>query len=127
MQERRVQFGFSLDYETSPEEVESVPGMVKEIIQSQQIPVRFDRAHFKSYGENSLDFEVVYFVLDPDFNKYMDIQQDINLRLMQGLRSKGIAFAQPTRIVHVFPTESAEEKPQALGRRGQLPGERAAH
>jgi small-conductance mechanosensitive channel len=101
--------------------------MVKEIIESQQTPVRFDRAHFKSYSENSLVFEVVYLVLDPDFNKYMDIQQDINLKLMQGLRSKGIFFAQRARLVQFIPTDANQEVPSAPERREKLPPGRAAH
>jgi small-conductance mechanosensitive channel len=45
--------------------------------------VRFDRAHFAAYGDWALKFEVVYFVLDADFNKYMDIQQAINLKIKE--------------------------------------------
>ncbi len=34
---------------------------------------RFDRAHFKEYGESALTFEAVYFVLSADYNLCMDI------------------------------------------------------
>jgi small-conductance mechanosensitive channel len=46
---------------------------------------------------------VVYYVLDPDYNKYMDIQQGINLALLRAFRERGIAFAYPTRTLHVVP------------------------
>jgi small-conductance mechanosensitive channel len=101
MQERRIQFEFGIAYETPVEEIERIPQTVKEIIAGHADIARFDRAHFKSYGESALNFEVVYNVLDPDFNKYMDLQQAINLALMRDFRNRGISFAYPTRTVHV--------------------------
>ncbi len=63
--------------------------------------LRFDRAHFKSFGDSSLDYEVVYIVLDPGYGVYMDEQQRINLALMRELGERGIGFAFPTRTLHV--------------------------
>jgi small-conductance mechanosensitive channel len=101
MLERRVLFQFGIAYETPTEQVEAIPGMVREIITGSGFDTRFDRAHFQSYGENALQFEVVYYVLDPDYNKYMDIQQQINLALLRGFRERGIGFAHPTRMLHI--------------------------
>jgi len=50
--------------------------MLREAVEA-NARTRFDRAHFKEFGDSALVFEVVYFVLDPDFNTYMDIQQAI--------------------------------------------------
>jgi len=71
---------------------------VRGIIEQQPL-TRFDRAHFKSLGESSLDFEVVYWMTEPDFNKYMDTQQAINLALMRSLQAEGVGFAYPTRTL----------------------------
>jgi small-conductance mechanosensitive channel len=76
--------------------------MVKSIIEG--VPrTRFDRAHFKEYGDFSLNFEVVYYVLEPDYNIYMDIQQEINLSLFSTFEREKIAFAYPTREIIVRP------------------------
>ncbi len=98
--ERRVLFGFGVLYRTPPEQLAAVPQMVREIIEAQP-GTRFDRAHFKGFGDSSLDFEVVYFVLDPDYNRYMDIQQAINLELVNRFAAAGVGFAFPTRTVHI--------------------------
>lgn len=103
MQERRVAFEFGIAYETPIREVERIPQLVREIVSRDRSDTRFDRAHFKSYGDSALLFEVVYYVLDPDYNKYMDIQQEINLALLRAFRERGIAFAYPTRTLHVVP------------------------
>ena len=60
---------------------------------------RFDRAHFKETGESALIFEIVCFLQDPDFTKFMDVQQAINLDIMQRFEEGGIDFAYPTRTV----------------------------
>lgn len=107
--ERRVLFGFRVPYRTPPEQLAAIPQMVREIITG-QVGTRFDRAHFMGFGASSLDFEVVYFVLDPDYNRYMDIQQAINLELVNRFAAAGVEFAFPTRTVHVetLPTATAE-------------------
>ena len=100
MYERRVVFGFGVIYQTTYEQLTSVPGTVKEIIASQE-STRFDRAHFFKYGDSSLDFEVVYYVTSPDYNVYMDIQQAINLALFKAFHEAGIEFAYPTRTLYI--------------------------
>lgn len=103
MQERRVLFEFGIAYETSLENIERIPKMVEEIISSHKLETRFDRAHFKSYGDSALQFEVVYYVLSADYNSYMNVQQAINLALLKRFRHYGIAFAYPTRTLYVAP------------------------
>ncbi len=103
MQERRVLFEFGIARETATECVERIPQMVKDIITSDGFETRFDRAHFKSYGESSLQFEVVYYVLSPDYNQYMDIQQAINFSLLRRFRELGIDIAYPTRTLYLKP------------------------
>ncbi|MFA5517977.1 MAG: mechanosensitive ion channel family protein, partial [Spirochaetota bacterium] len=50
------------------------------------------------FGDSSLDFEVVYYVKSSSYSVYMDIQQEINLKLMQGLKKLKADFAHPIRI-----------------------------
>jgi small-conductance mechanosensitive channel len=106
MVERRVRFGFGVTYQTPAAQLERIPKMVREMIEAQP-QARFDRAHFKEFGDSSLDFEVVYFVLDREFNTYMDIQQAINLALVRRFEAEGIEFAYPTRTLHVDRTVPA--------------------
>lgn len=98
MQQRRIVFTFGINYNTPAEKVRKIGGMVKQIIEGVEL-TRFDRAHFLSFDESRLTFEVVYFVLDADYNKYMDIQQEINLQLMEQLEQQQIRFAFPMRRI----------------------------
>jgi small-conductance mechanosensitive channel len=95
---RRVVFNFSIEYSTPNEKIRTIPTAVKDIISSYK-ETTFDRSHFLSYGESGLKFENVYYVNTPDYNLYMDIQQEINLKIHKTLEEKGIKFAMPVRNV----------------------------
>lgn len=100
MEQRRIVFSFGLTYDTTPEQLRAVPGIVKAAVDAAGT-ARYDRAHFKEFGDSSLNFEVVFIVESPEFNLYMDIQQSINLTLMTEFTARGIDFAFPTRTLHI--------------------------
>jgi len=109
MFERRILFSFGVVYQTPPDVLERIPTMVREIIEAQE-NVRFDRCHFKSFGDSSLDFETVYYVLLADYNVYMDRQQAINLAIARRFEDQGIEFAYPTQTVFLESSTSSEEE-----------------
>ena len=100
MYERRVMFKIGVTYQTPRKKLEMIPGIIREAVETQQ-QVRFDRCHFQSYGDYALVFETVYYVLAPDYNLYMDIQQAINLCIHARFEERGIEFAYPTQTLHV--------------------------
>lgn len=100
MEERRVVFRFGVLYSTPQEKLELLARIAREAVLAQE-KVRFDRAHFVSLGSSALEYEVVYYVLSPDYNTYMNIQQAINLTLFRRFAEEGVGFAFPTQTVHV--------------------------
>jgi small-conductance mechanosensitive channel len=104
MQRRRIVFKLGVVYQTSLEQVKQIPGVLRQAVEAQneaEEMVLFDRAHFASYGDSSLNFEVVYNVLSADYNKYMDVQQAINFRVYEAFERLGVEFAYPTRTLHI--------------------------
>jgi small-conductance mechanosensitive channel len=98
--ERRVVVQFGVLYETSPEQLAAIPDLVRALVG--ELPgTRFERAHFCRLGESSLDFEVVYHLLDPDYTRHMDVQQALLLGLFRSFGERGIGFAYPTRTLWV--------------------------
>jgi small-conductance mechanosensitive channel len=100
MDERRIIFKFGVVYQTPLEKLRLIKEMVTDIIEKQE-GARPDRVHFKEYGDSSLVFEVVYFVANPDFNRYMDVQEKINLEIFRRIHEEGIEFAYPTQTIYV--------------------------
>ncbi|MEX2016372.1 MAG: mechanosensitive ion channel family protein, partial [Candidatus Hydrogenedentales bacterium] len=95
MLERRVAFNTGVVYQTSPEKLARIPGIVKEIVQAQQ-QVRFERCHFLKLADSWLEYETVFWVLSPDYMVYADIMQAVNLELFRRFKEEDIDFAYPT-------------------------------
>lgn len=100
MERRRVIFKLGVIYQTTAEQLAQISEFVKEIIEKQPDTV-FDRGHFATYGDFSLNFEFVYYVIGADYVKYMDTQQKINLDVYREFEKRGIEFAYPTQTLFV--------------------------
>ncbi|MDP8290403.1 MAG: mechanosensitive ion channel family protein [Candidatus Susulua stagnicola] len=100
MQKRRVVFKLGVVYDTPLKSLKEIPQVIEEVIKSIKNTI-FDRAHFSSYGDFNLVFEVVYYVLSSDYNKYMDIQQEINFLIKEEFEKRKIEFAFPTQTIHL--------------------------
>jgi small-conductance mechanosensitive channel len=111
-QERRVQLGFGVAYETPPAKLERVVDIIKQSLNGVE-KVRFERAHLAGFGDSALNYELVYWVIEPDFNLHMDIQQAFMLKVIRALEAEGIEFAYPTRKVFLEGT-LREPKPANL-------------
>jgi len=110
--ERRVVFTLGVKFETSPDKLAAIPAMIREIVEREE-PIRFDRAHFQAIGDNSMKFEVVYIVLTADFNKYMDIQQRINLELLRRFAAEKIDLSNTTPPNKILVSEPVATDPKA--------------
>lgn len=100
MQTRRAAFIIRVTYDTTEAQLRAIPDLVRTIV-SAQPDVNFERAHLFALAESSLDFEVVYWILSPDYLLFMNAQQAIYLSLVRQFREHGIRFAHPIRKVRL--------------------------
>lgn len=100
MKKRRITFSFGVTYETSTKKLDKIPKIMKKILDKIKL-AELDRIHFKSFGDFSLVYEVVYYMLISDYNKYMDVQQEINLNLKKEFEKEKIEFAYPTQTLYL--------------------------
>jgi small-conductance mechanosensitive channel len=100
MQERRVCFKFGVAYETPMEVLRSIPDQIRKTVESKPL-TRFERAHLQNFGDSALEYEIVYWILDPEYAKYADTHQAVNLEILEAFKKRGIEFAYPTRTVHL--------------------------
>ncbi len=98
MSKRRIIFSLGVVYETSYDNLARIPELIRDIIVGQP-NTKFERAHFSSYGDFALNYDIVYFVLTRSFGDYMDTQQSINLKIFKKFSEEGIEFAYPTKKV----------------------------
>ncbi|MDD5585018.1 MAG: mechanosensitive ion channel family protein [Candidatus Omnitrophica bacterium] len=100
MDKRRIVFTLRVTYQTTLAHTKEIPVIIKKIIGDVK-DAFFDRAHFFAFGDFSLIFEIVYYVASQDYNKYMDIQQEINFAIKEEFAKRGIEFAYPTQTLHI--------------------------
>jgi small-conductance mechanosensitive channel len=105
LQKRRKVFMLGVIYETPAEKLKIIPDIVKDIITEEE-KSDYDRGHFKTFGDFSLNFEFVYYVLSPDYATYMDTQHNINMKIFNKFKEEGIEFAYPTQLVYVNKADS---------------------
>jgi small-conductance mechanosensitive channel len=100
MEQRRIAFTLGIAYETPLDQLREIPEIIKSII-AEQKDTTIDRVHFLSYGDYNLKYEVVYFVDTSDYNRYADIQQQINFKIFEVFRQKNIKFAYPSQTIYL--------------------------
>ncbi|GAB3436352.1 mechanosensitive ion channel family protein [Massilia solisilvae] len=100
LERRRVAFTVRVAYGTPEEKLRAVPAIIRDIVGAH--PVDFEHCHFMSYGEWSLNYEVVYVFRSPDWFAHLDTQQEIFLALYRRFEQEHIQFAHPMSIVRVF-------------------------
>lgn len=100
MEKRRINFKIGVIYGTPSSKLEKIPTIIKKIIETIDI-ADVDRVHFKEFGDFSLNFEIVYYINSKDYAVYMDIQEEINLKIKKAFEKEGIEMAFPTQTVFV--------------------------
>jgi small-conductance mechanosensitive channel len=100
LESRRAAFTVGVTYDTPAAKLRAIPGMLADIVKAKG-KVRLDRAHFTGVGPSSMNFEVVYFYDSPDYNAFMDVQQEIYLQMVERFAAEGIEFAYPTQTLQV--------------------------
>lgn len=100
MEERRVQFTFDVEYSTRQELLELIPNEIKQIIESQP-QTRFEFCGLRHFSDRALTYEAVYFITNRDYQLFIQLHNNINLKIIERFRELGISFAFPTRTVHL--------------------------
>ena len=99
MEKRRIVFPLGVTYETPVSKLKKIPKIIKAIIKEEE-KADYSRAHFKDFGDFSLNYEIVYLVMAPDYDVYMNVQQSINLSIKKAFEEEGIEFAYPTQVIY---------------------------
>ena len=98
-EKRRAFFTLGVIYETPKDKLAKIPSMIKDIADKQNL-VEFDRCHFKSFGDFSLNFEVAFYVNTKDYNTFLDVLEKINLEIFTRFNQEAISFAYPTQTLY---------------------------
>ena len=100
MQQRRMIYSIGVTYQTTADQIQSIPTTIQTIVENTNHTI-FNRCHFTTFGDYSLNFEIVYYIDNRDYTLAMDIQQSINLSIMRKFEEQGIEFAFPSQTLYL--------------------------
>lgn len=100
-QKRRIDFVLGLTYSSTKEQIEDFISRLKNFLSNHPDIYHDDiRVHFINYGASSLDIRVTCYAMTSDSVKYLDISQDINLKVLGLLEEAGVGCAFPSTSVY---------------------------
>ena len=110
---RRMKFNIALKYDTPADAMMKISKEIETFVNEHPATSNDTLVTFDSFGDSSLNIQVLYFIEIVDYNDYMHIRQDINYQIMRIVAGNGADFAFPTQTVY---HEYAVEKPADGGR-----------
>jgi len=96
--EQRALATLRVTYDTPAEKLREIPKLLEKIVR-EQANARFERCHLTALGESAVQFELSYFVQQPNLNPLNDLQQAVNFRIIEEFRHAGVEFAYTTQRV----------------------------
>ena len=103
MKKRTSVLTIGVSCETPIKKLPEIPSIIEKIIKNID-DTTFERAHLKSYGDYTLNYEVLFFINTTDYTRYMDIQQEVHIAILQDFQERGIELPYPTQQVQVKET-----------------------
>ena len=100
MWKRRVSHSFNMSFSTPVEKLEALPEQIKKIF-AEYDKVKFDRCHCIGIKENYFEFQLVFWVMDPKYGFFMDLQQEILLKIFSLIHQQDIHFGLPAEVVYL--------------------------
>ncbi|MES2494778.1 MAG: mechanosensitive ion channel domain-containing protein [Pseudomonadota bacterium] len=95
-QRRRATLALGVTYQTSPEVCRRLPDIVKGIVNTQDKAV-FLHCCMTNFGASSLDYELLFDVLDEDVEVFNEVRHEICITILETFAGHGIEFAYPTQ------------------------------
>jgi small-conductance mechanosensitive channel len=118
---RRVVYNLRAHPDTPAALAAKVPTAVAEFIGRHE-KVRFDRAHLARYTQDYIEWEIVYTILDADYDLFMNTQQAVILASMQMFADLGISTAPRAQQLLLQDAVEAEAPDLPGGQRPRSPG-----
>jgi MscS family membrane protein len=119
-----------LRYETTPEQLRYCLARLREMLLAHpMITPDPARVRFVGFGAYSLDLELFAYARTADWNEFLEVREDVYLRIMDIVREAGTGFAFPSQTMYVGRDEGldesrtrlAQERVEQWREKGELP------
>ncbi|WP_349408909.1 mechanosensitive ion channel family protein [Pseudalkalibacillus sp. SCS-8] len=102
MRKRRVFFNLGVTYTTPKEKIETCVKQIKTLItEHPEVHPDFIEVRFDKYNDSSLDIMIYFYTKTTAWVNYLEVKEDINLRIMEILDREGVSVAFPSRSIYM--------------------------
>lgn len=109
---RRNKFALGIIYQTPPDVVARIPAMLREEVE--KLGHGFAQAGLVGFGDSTIDIELEYDTLSPDFASWYQGRHDVGLAILRRFAAEGITFAYPTQTSFTAAPDGTMVLPYAL-------------
>ena len=100
MKNRRQRISIWVTYDTWVKKLKLIPEFIKDIV-SKQKDVEYERCYLEKMWDFSINFLMSYNILDPDYQKSLEINEKIYFELLEKFEKEWIEFAFPSQTIYV--------------------------
>ena len=113
-EKRRIDFTLGLTYSSTAQQLEELVAKLKDYLAHNEHLYDDDiRVHFVNYNNSSLDVRITCYARTGNQREYLDILQEINLKIMGILEEVGVSCAFPSQSVYFENALSITKEGQA--------------
>jgi MscS family membrane protein len=99
-----------LRYETTPDQVRHLLVEIRKLLSAHpRVLADPARIRFVGFGEYSLDLDVFAYIDTKDYGEYLEIAEDLNLRIMDVIKAAGTELAIPARLEYLVDKAPLDE------------------
>ncbi len=104
-----------LQYGTTADQMRSVIDGIQRLLASHSRVDRDSvRVRFFRLGTSSLDIEITAYVFTGDFGSFLDVQQELLLRIMEAVDASGTSVAFPSQTLHIADGRLPDPRAEAI-------------
>lgn len=121
---------FSMRYETTADQMRYLLVELRSVLYAHpKVDPEPARVRFAEFGDASLNIEIFSYIFATDYSDYMEIKEDLLLRMMDVVEKSGTGFAFPSQTIYLAKdeglskekTENAEQSVRNRKEKGDLP------
>jgi len=100
---RRIKMHIGLTYGTTSEQIVQIKHDIEQMLRSHEGISQKDSlmVYFDSFGDSSLNIFIYTFTATANWAKYLEIREDIHIKIMQIVEANGSGFAFPSQSIYV--------------------------
>jgi MscS family membrane protein len=100
---RRIKMHIGLTYGTTSKQIVAIKNEIEQMLRAHEGISQKDSlmVYFDSFGDSSLNIFIYTFTATANWAKYLEVKEDIHIKIMQIVENNGSSFAFPSQSIYV--------------------------